>query len=300
VNKRPHPSQTEVQVLRCCVVSLALLAGRGLVAQSVAAARAAPAGSPRSWVQAAADNELPVINANGDHPLRYRIHKVDAKGDTVRVQIESRQGDVARLIERNGRPLTAQENAAEIARLQAVLASPQDFIRHHKRDNSTRADVTGLVRLMPAALVYTYAPGQPQRPDVPTPQVVIDFHSDPAFKPPTMFAESLTGIEGRMWIDADSHHLIRIEGRFLKQVNYGYGLVARIYPGGTIELEQSDAGRGRWIYSRLVEDLTVRALMVKTIPQKSQMIASDFHPLPAPVDFEQAVRELIAMPLPVN
>jgi hypothetical protein len=256
-----------------------------------------PAGTPQSWVQAAADSELPVINADGQNPLRYRMHKVDAKGDTTRMQIESKQGDVARLIERNGHALAREDNEAEIERLKAILASPDDFLRHHKHDNATRADVTQLVRLIPQAMIFSYTPGQPQRVGMKAAQVVIDVRSDPAFKPPTMLSDALTGIEGRLWIDAASHHLLRIEGRFLKQVNFGYGLVARIFPGGTIEFEQADAGNGRWVYSSLVEDLTVRAMLVKTIPQKSLMTASDFQRLPAPIDFQQAVRELIAMPV---
>ena len=259
-----------------------------------------PAGTPQSWVQAAADNELPVINADGRTPLRYRIHKVDARGDTTRMQIESRQGDVARLIERNGHDLTRAENDAELARLKAILASPEDFLRHHKHDNANRADVTQLVNQIPKAMIFSYTPGQPQRAGSKSTQVVIDFHSDPAYKPPTMLSDALTCIEGRMWIDAESHRLVRIEGRFLKQVNFGYGIVARIFPGGTIQFEQTDAGNGRWVYSSLVEDLTVRAMLVKTIPQKSLMTASDFQRLPAPIDFQEAVRELIAMPVPTQ
>jgi hypothetical protein len=281
-----------------CHLSLFLMTCSALTAQTNSPApKQMPIGAPRNWVQSAVDNELPIINISGAQPLRYRIHKTDTKGDTVRIQIESRQGDVARLVERNGHSLTSAENAAEIARLQDVLASPQNFMRHHKHDTSTRSDVTQLVRLMPQAMLFAYTPGQPQRTGAQSPQVVIDFHSDPAFKPPTMLSQSLTGIEGRMWIDAESRHLIRIEGHFLKQVDFGYGIVARIYPGGTIELDQVNAGNGRWAYSRLVEDLTVRAMMVKTIPQKSEMEASDFHLLPAPIDFQEAVRQLLALPI---
>ena len=261
---------------------------------------ALPPGTPRSWAEQAAANEIGIIDDDGKAPLRYRVRKVDAKGDTTREIVETRQGNVARLIERNGQPITAAEDTAEKDRLNAILAAPDDFIKHHKRDLSTRDDTLQLVRLMPQALIYTYAPGQPQLQGTDSPQVVLDFHPDPAFKPPTMLDDLLTGIEGRLWIDARSHRMIRIEGRVLHPVNFGWGFVARIYPGGSIQFEQANPGGDRWVYSHLVEHLTVRAMMVKTIPENNQMTASDFHLLPAPVSFQEAIHLLLAMPIPLR
>jgi hypothetical protein len=259
-----------------------------------------PHGTPLDWVKAASTNELSIIDDDGTLPLRYRVRKIDARGDTTREEIETRQGDVARLIERNGQPLTGQEDAAEKERLNAILQAPAEFLKHHKRDNSTRSDVMQLVRLMPQAMIYSYAPGQPQPPAAATPQIVIDFHSDPAFKPPTMLSEVLTGLEGRMWVDPKSHRLTRIEGRVLRPLNFGFGILARVYPGGTIELEQTNTGGDRWVYSHMAEHLTVRAMMVKTMPENSQMTASDFRPLAAPVSFQEAVHMLLAMQIPLR
>jgi hypothetical protein len=259
-----------------------------------------PVGQPRSWAQAAATNELHIIDDDGKAPLRYRVRKIDAHSDTTRLIIETRQGDVARLIERNGQPLTAVEDTAERERLNAILQSPSDFIKHHKRDNSTRADVMQLVSLMPQAMIYTYVPGQPQPQSATSAQVVIDFRPDPAFHPPSMLADLLTGLEGRMWIDADSKRVTRVEGQIIKTVNFGFGIVARISPGGTIEFEQTNAGENRWVYSHLVENFSVRAMMVKTIPENTRMNASDFHLLPAPVTFQEAVHLLLATPIPIR
>jgi hypothetical protein len=269
-------------------------------AQAPAQTPALPAGQPRAWVQAAATNELHIIDDDGHAPLRYRVRKIDTRTDTTRLILETRQGDVARLIERNGQPITAAEDAAERARLNAILRSPSDFIKHHKRDNSTRADVLQVVSLMPQAMIYTYVPGQPQPQSATSPQVVIDFRPDPAFHPPTMFADLLTGLEGRMWIDAATHHLTRIEGHVLKPVDFGFGIVARIAPGGTIELEQTNAGSDRWVYSHLVENLSIRAMLVKTIPENTRMTATDFHLLPAPITFQEAVHQLLSAPIPLR
>jgi len=149
---------------------------------------------------------------------------------------------------------------------------------------------------MPQAMLFTYTPGQPQSPGATSPQIVIDFHPDPAFKPPTMLSDALTGLEGRMWIDAQSHRVVRIEGHVLHPVNFGWGFVARIYPGGTVSFEQTNAGGDRWVYSHLDTHLTMRVI-VKTVPMNETMSAANFQVLPAPVSLEEAVHQLLAMPV---
>jgi hypothetical protein len=255
------------------------------------------ASTPQSWVEAAAANEQHIINDDGSFPLRYRTRKVDAKNDVTRDVIESRQGTVARLVQRNGQPLTPAEDAAERTRLTEMLASPSDFIKHHKRDNAARGYSMDLVREMPRAMLYTYTPGQPQRPNVAQPEVVIDFAPDPHYKPPSLITDILTGVQGRMWIDSKSLRVTRIEGRVLHSVDFGWGMLARIYPGGTVEFEQSNAGGDRWAYSHLRENITIREMMLKTVQQHTDMDAADFKILPAPVSYQEAIHILLATPL---
>jgi len=256
-----------------------------------------PEGTPNSWAEAATFNEVKVISREGQIPLRFRQHKVDAKGDTTREVIESKDGNVARLVERNGQPLTAAEDADERDRLMEDIASPEDFMKHEKRDNATRDDVLQLVRLMPRAMIYSYTPGQPQTGAKEGQEVVLDFHPDPAFRPPTMYAEMLTGLEGRVWIDAQSKCITRIEAHVLRPVNFGFGVLAKIFPGGTVELEQTRATGDRWAYSHVDEHLTARVLLVKTVPENSTITSSDFRPMSSLLPYQDAIRLLLAMPV---
>jgi hypothetical protein len=259
-----------------------------------------PEGTPRSWAEDAVRNELKIIDIEGKVPLRYRQHKVDAKGDTTREIIESKDGNVARLVERNGQPITAAEDAAELDRLKADMASPDDFLKHHRRDSEARDNAMQLVRMLPQAMIYSYVPGQPQPKGVDEQQVVLDFHPDPAFRPPTMFAEVLTGLEGRVWIDARSRYMTRIEGHVLHPVNIGFGFVAKIFPGGTIELEQMHTAGDQWVYSHLDEHVTARVLMVKTLPENTAITSWDFRPMPALLSYKDGTRLLLAMQIPLR
>jgi hypothetical protein len=254
-----------------------------------------PQGTPRSWIDAAEKSELVIIQ-DDDHPIRYRLRKIDRKGDTTREVIESAQGNVARMIERDGKPLSAEQDAAERDRLNDILKSPQDYLKHEERGSAARNYSVQLLKLMPAAMIYTYVPDQPQPPGSPSRQIVIDFRPEPAFHPPTMISEVLTGLAGRIWIDSRTHTMTRVEAHVLRPVNFGWGVVAKIYPGGSIELEQKLVDGKRWVFSQMDEDLTIRAVMLHTVTDKTRMTAWDFKLLPAPMSFQDAVRTLLATP----
>ena len=268
-------------------------------AQAPANAQLAPLSlnsAASAWIEAAAARQVGVIEQEANLPVRYRMHRIDSKTDLTREIIDSREGSLARTVEINGQPLTPVQDDAERNRLNAILRSPDDFLRKQKRAQSARAYAISLVKLMPSAMIYSYTPGQPQPPGCTRPQVVLDFKPDPNFRPPSMVAELLTGLAGRLWIDKRTMTLTRGEGHILRGVNFGWGgVLAHIYPGGTIEFEQTEAEPGRWVYSHVAEKLTVREMLFKTAQEKTQMWASDFHILPAPVTYDEAIRELLTI-----
>jgi hypothetical protein len=279
--------------------SLLLLSA--LAAYSTAqAADVLTARPPRDWAADAAANELEILQHPGNY-LRYRMHIVDQKGDQVRDVIESRDGTVARLILRDGRALTAEEDSAERDRLNDMLASPDRYARHVKNDATGKKLASDLIRQMPDAMIYTYTPGQPQSGhDQGGMEVVLDYQPNPRWSAPTTTAEALTGLEGRIWIDGKTHHMVRMDGQIFKSVNFGWGMLAHIYPGGKLELEQTDAGGGQWIYTHFKQDVSVRALMVKTLSVNTEVWASGFQLLPGAMSYQDAIKILVATPLPVH
>jgi hypothetical protein len=260
---------------------------------------ALPPEPPRSWAVDAVANELLVLNHPGSY-LRYRMHVHDEKGDQVRDVIESKDGTVARLILKNGKPLTEAEDQAECDRLNAMIASPASFARHVKNEESGRKTADDLIRLMSDAMTYTYVPDQPQLADHPELTIVLDYEPNPKFKPPTTLSEGLTGLKGRVWIDAKSRRVVRIEGTIFQAINLGWGMLAHIYPGGKLVLEQTNAGGQRWIYTHFTERVSVRALMVKTLNVNNDYDASGYEVISEPVSYQDAIKLLLNTPRPTH
>jgi hypothetical protein len=255
----------------------------------------------RAWAETAAANQGRIINDDGTVLLRYRVRKVDAKGDVTREVIESREGSVARLIARDGQAITAAEDAAERDRLNGILHDPEDFFKHVKRDQAARGYATQLLRSMAQSMIWSYAPGQPQASPFPATQVVLDFVPDPKFKPPTLVTEALTGIAGRVWVDRNTRCVTRIEGQILHPIDFGWGgLLARIKQGGRIEFEQKQAHESRWLYSHLDEHISIREVLVRTVEENTRMQSFDVHVLPTPISYREAIQALLALPVPTR
>ena len=251
------------------------------------------------WAAEAAAAELRALNHAGPY-LRYRMHLVDRRGDKLRDEIETPDGTVARLVQRDGHALTPDEDAAERARLNALISSPDDFFKHIRSERSERKMAADLIGLLPDAMLYTYVPGQPQLPNLARRQVVLDYSPNPQWTPPSTTAEALTGIRGRLWIDADAHTTVRLEGNIFRPINIGWGMVAHIYPGGTFTVDQTNPGNGpRWIYTHFEQTVTVRALMLKSLEVNGRADTSDFQQVPG-MGYADAIRLLLSTPPPTS
>ena len=278
-------------------ISCGVSASRGLGIASPAETVSALSLAPREWARRASDNEIKIIRYSSPF-LRYRIHQIDLKGDQTREVIESKDGPVARLIERSGKPLTKAQDEAERSRLQQMLNAPDEFAKHMRNELSGKKTAADLLGLMPQSMIYSYAAGQPQRSGraQPTPEVVLDFRPDAAWKPPTLAADALTGLEGRIWINPNTGVVSRMDARVVRGVNFGWGMLAHVYPGGTITFQQTGLPGNRFIVSHFVEDLTLRAMLVKTFKVHGETTASNFTAV-STMSYQQAIQTLLETPL---
>ena len=299
-SQRPGAGWIALKIVRatllplCALATLPAAAAQATSRDTAGQLLAVPA---RNWAIDCAANEILVIQHPNSY-LRYRMHAIDEKGDQVRDQIETKDGSVARLVLRDGRPLTPDEDAAERNRLTELAATPSDFYRHINREQANKKLGADLLKMMPDAMLWTYAPDQPQLPEHSgAPQVVLDFTPNPDWTAPSMSAEPLTGLRGRVWIDSSSRRMLRLEGDLFHAVNVGFGMLAHIYPGGKITLQQVNAEGQRWIVEHIVEQLTVRALMVKTVKQRLVFDTSSFQPI-SPMRYQDAIKLLLDTPLP--
>ncbi len=277
------PAQSPAQPL------VALLAALLAAATATAPAQDAPppAVNPATLVRNASWNEL--HSSAPPYPVRFKLRKQDEKGVTTKEIVETKDGDVARLIARNDKPLTPEENKAELARLDNLLAHPEIQEHRHKREQEDSGRADEMVKLLPDAFLYTYL-GMAPGPNGPAYR--LSFKPNPSFHPPDREAEVYHGMEGELWLDQGQERIVKLDARLIDDVNFGWGILGKLYKGGTLAIEQQDVGHHHWEATQLKLNLTGVALMVKSLSFQTTETSTDFQPVPVNLGYQAAIHML--------
>jgi hypothetical protein len=246
---------------------------------------------PAKIVRDASYNEL--HSTKPGRSFSYRQHKVDPKGSTVKEIVETKDGDVARLIEKDGRPLPQEEEQAEIDRLNNLLAHPEVQEHRHKKEQEDSARGDEMVRMLPDAFLYTFD-GMVEGPNGLCYR--LKFRPNPAFTPPDREGEVYHGMVGELWVDQAQLRLVKIDAHLISDVNFGWGVLGRLYKGGSILVQNADVGLHHWETIHMKLRLQGKLLMLKSVDFSTTEDFSDFKIQPEELGYQEAIRLLQKIP----
>jgi hypothetical protein len=238
-------------------------------------------------VRRASHNEL--HSTAPPYPVRYKLRKQDDKGITTKELVETKDGDVARLIARNDKPLTPEEDKAELDRLNNLLAHPEIQEHRHKREQEDGDRANEMIKLLPDAFIYTDL-GTVAGPNGPAHR--LSFVPNPKFQPPDREAEVYHGMAGELWLDQAQERIVKLDAHLIADVNFGWGILGKLYKGGTLTIEQADVGHQHWEATLLKLNLTGVALMFKSLSFQTTESSTDFQPVPLNMGYQDAIRLL--------
>ncbi len=238
----------------------------------------------QSLVQQALANEL--NNARDPHhPMRYKLHKSSPRLSQTKYIYETRDGGVAELVAVNGQPLNADDAAKEKARLDALLADPSKQQTRKANEEKDAQRALKVLRALPQAFLYEYVGTEMGKEGL---MAKFNFRPNPSYNPPDMETRVLDSMQGDIWIDVKQERVERLEGRLIHDVDYGWGLLARLYKGGWIEMEQAPVYGNQWRIVHFQMDMTGRILF-KTKRFQTVEDTSDYVPLPLGITYAQAI-----------
>ena len=273
-------------VRRTCIVPFLLSVFVTAVIHTPAHAQDAPA-DPVALVRAASWNELHASNSGT--PFRFQLRKQDETGITTKNIVETKDGDIARLIAVNDQPLTPERAKQERQRLDNLLAHPDVQAHRHKKEQEDSDRSNGMIRLLPDAFLYTYR-GIVTTPSGPAYRLT--FEPNARFIPPNREAEVYHGMAGELWIDVAQKRMAKLDAHLVADVNFGWGIVGRLFKGGTILVEQRDVGQHHWESTHLKLNLTGKILMVKALNIQSTEDSTHFAPVSPGMTYQDAIRLL--------
>ena len=274
------------------LLPLALLSALPLSAASAPSQTPAAALSPaqaQALVQRALATESEAAQdlSHVGHPMRYRIHKTSPRLTSTKEIVETRDGDVARLISINDQPLSPADEQKEQARLQALLDNP-GLQQHRKQSEGSDTErAMKVLRVLPSAFLYQFA-GTVSTPNGTA--IRFTFKPNPQFDPPDTETGVLTAMAGEIWVDPVQERVVRLAGS-LQQDKLVYWGLGELDKGGWIEIGQANVGNNQWRIVHLKLKMNIRELLKVKVSDSVQEY-TEFAPVPGTLSYKQAIQML--------
>jgi hypothetical protein len=225
--------------------------------------------------------------------MRYRLRKTSPRLTSTKEIVETRDGDVARLLKINDQPLSPGDEQKEQARLDALENNP-GLQQHRKQsEDSDTARALKVLRVLPTAFIYQFVEtgtGSAR------PVEKFSFKPNPQFDPPDLETGVLTAMAGEIWIDPVQERVVRLAGSLQQDKDFGLGILGELDKGGWVEIEQADVGEHQW---RIVDLKLVMngRILFKAKNSNSVQEYTEFVPLPPDLTYRQAIQMLRALPV---
>jgi hypothetical protein len=233
-----------------------------------------------------------VYNELHDHQRhgywRYWIEHRTPKEVRRDDQVETAEGPVTRTALSNGLPLNAEAQQAEQARLNRLLTSPSEQARHRQEYAEDEKRIGRIVALLPDAFLYEYA-GEENGCNR------LRFRPNPDYPAHSIEARIFHAMSGELWVDVRHKRMARLDGRLQENVDFGYGILGRLYKGGWFRLERTQVSATDWKTERLEVHMNGRAMLFKTIARETSETRGGFAPVPAGMNLSQGLA-LIGQP----
>jgi len=252
-----------------------------------------------------------VYNELHDHDRhgywRYWIERHSSKETQLQEAVETPDGPVARLELSNGRPISQDAREDEDRRIEHLLASSTEQAQHRKEYSEDEHRIGRILALLPDAFVYEPAQVEARTEEMAEcPCYHLHFRPNPEYPTHSIESRIFHAMVGDLWISVQNKRLVRLDGRLQENVDFGYGILGRLYKDGWFRLERthvSEAGNsasyGDWKTQRLEVHMIGRAMLFKTIARETSEVRGGFIPVPAGLSLRQAAamtRESSAIP----
>lgn len=139
--------------------------------------------------------------------------------------------------------------------------------------------------MLPEGFLYQYEADEGRN-------IRLSFRPNPKFRPPTTEAKVFHAMEGMMLVDATEKRLVELRGQLTRDVVFGWGILGRLYAGGTCDVQQTEVAPGHWEATLIDVHIRGKALFFKTINEQQHEVRSNFRQVAKNMTLQQAAEML--------
>jgi hypothetical protein len=203
------------------------------------------------------DNEAKAAN-NDQSRWSYESIAEKSGRKEERAVIETKDGNIDRLISINGQPLTPVQQKKENDRIQKLLKNPSEQKKEKEAQQKDAQEMIRSLKLLPQALLFSYGS---QRGG----SIQLLFKPNPQFHAHSNEARVLNALAGELWVDSKENRIEEIKGHLIRDVRFWGGLAGHLNKGGQFYVKQVEAAPGHWLLSKIDVQMNGKALFFKTI-----------------------------------
>ncbi|MBM3744208.1 MAG: hypothetical protein FJW34_00250 [Acidobacteria bacterium] len=177
---------------------------------------------------------------------------------------------VERLIERDGRPLSAGERQRHGAALRKALdeykaLSPAERERHRQEERRKYAEENAWLKELPEALDCQLVGEETLNGRA---VLVFAVSPRPGYQPRNLRTRVFLKVKGQIWIDQEAHEMVRVQVEMFDDVTVGWGLIGRFFKGTRAAIERQRVQPKVWLTTSEVVRFAARILLVKSVNEE--------------------------------
>ena len=243
-------------------ILLSLCGGASVTQQSEATS------SANELVEAAVQNEL---NRSDTIDIRWKYlsHKeVDDKSETREV-IETKFGEVDRLVSVAGKPLSEAQQRGEIKRILRLSRDADDQRKIQQSQRKDEQQARAFLKMFPSAFRFEVAN---KTGDL----VKVTFTPSSGFRPSSREGKILHEMAGEIWVNSKERRIARISGQLMNSVTFGGGILGHLERGGHFSVQRTEIAPEDWEVTEMDVNMRGKALLFKTISIKQKEVHRNF------------------------
>lgn len=226
-----------------------------------------------------------VYNELHDHASHgyweYMVQKRVGQQVTTEQRIETKDGQLHRLLSVNGDLLSSAQVREEEQRLNQLIRDPDQQRKLKQQYEEDEQKIGRILKLLPDAFLYEYAPREGDN-------FQLVFRPNPAFSPHTIEARIFHSMAGTILVSSSQKHLVRLQGTVIDDIEFGFGLLGRLNKGGWFNMERVQVSATDWKTDVLEIHMTGKAVFFKTIAKDTHEVRSNFREVSRDTSFLQA------------
>jgi hypothetical protein len=178
---------------------------------------------------------------------------------------------IRRLIAKDGKPLTTEEQQKEDKRLEKRIGDLEKKEtdrekKAQKKEGGPPSDEEDDKRLSMADILRASNLLNPRRERFRNRDVIVfDVEPNRAYKPQKDYEKLFGRMAGVLWVDAADKQVGRLEARLVESFKIGGGVLASLKEGASIVFEQDRINNEIWLPTRADISLSIRVLLLKNI-----------------------------------